>query len=83
MWIYTFSDLRPEFKKTLLELIPLILAPENLLPKQIDGETIKARDLYHFFKTYVEVFNSNELPQPQSIMRVRYRIKITRIHKGI
>ncbi|XP_026325487.1 uncharacterized protein LOC113234392 [Hyposmocoma kahamanoa] len=63
------SDLSEEFKEQLLQLIPLILAPENLLPKQINGETVKARDLYHFFKSYVDVFNSNELPHPQSIIR--------------
>lgn len=47
-----------------------MLAPENLVPKQIGGQKVKARDLLNYFKSYVDVFNSEELPNPMTILQV-------------
>ncbi|KAF9807108.1 hypothetical protein SFRURICE_018531 [Spodoptera frugiperda] len=63
------SDIDPEFKSCLKKLVPMLLAPENLVPKQIGGQKVKARDLLNYFKSYVDVFNSEELPNPMTILQ--------------
>ncbi|CAH0594472.1 unnamed protein product [Chrysodeixis includens] len=62
------SDIDPEFLKCLSELMPMLLAPENLVLKKIGGETVKARDLLNYFRTYLQVFNSDTLPTPTTIL---------------
>ncbi|KAJ8723619.1 hypothetical protein PYW07_007599 [Mythimna separata] len=63
------SDIDGEFKSCLKKLVPMLLAPENLVTKKIGGQTVKARDLLNYFKSYVEVFNSEELPNPMTILQ--------------
>ncbi|XP_073950970.1 atlastin-like [Choristoneura fumiferana] len=63
------SDIDPEFKKSLRELVPMLLAPQNLVPKRIQGAAVRARDLLLYFKAYLGVFNGTELPQPKTILQ--------------
>lgn len=44
------SDIDEEFQKELVNLIPTLLSPENLVEKEIGGEKITCRDLLHYFK---------------------------------
>ncbi|CAK1583930.1 unnamed protein product [Parnassius mnemosyne] len=62
------SDIDAEFKKQLKDLVPMLLAPKNLKPKVMSGETLKAKELFHYIKAYMEVFNGSELPVPQTIL---------------
>ncbi|KAG6447009.1 hypothetical protein O3G_MSEX004742 [Manduca sexta] len=62
-------SIRDEFKKSLLDLVPSIFGPENLTPKNINGQPVKCCDLFYYFKTYMNIFNSNELPEPVTIMK--------------
>lgn len=48
----------------------MLLAPQNLVTKKIGGQKVKARDLLNYFKSYVDVFNSEELPNPMTILQV-------------
>lgn len=66
----SFSDISPEFKQSLATLVPSLLSPENLIPKQISGQEVKAKDLLHYFKGYMKVFNGSELPEPKTILEV-------------
>ncbi|PZC76803.1 hypothetical protein B5X24_HaOG204120 [Helicoverpa armigera] len=63
------SDIDPEFQKALQQLVPMLLQPSRLVTKKIAGQTVKARDLLNYFKSYVEVFNSEELPHPMTILQ--------------
>ena len=63
------SNIRQEFKVSLLELVPSIFGSTNLTPKTINGQRIKTRDLFDYFKTYMRIFNSGELPTPVSILK--------------
>lgn len=63
------ADIQPEFKESLKELIPMLLARRNLVPKVIDGQKVKARDLLNYFKSYIDIFNSEELPKPTTILQ--------------
>ncbi|CAG4956881.1 unnamed protein product [Colias eurytheme] len=62
------ADISPDFKTSLRELVPLMLAPENLLLKKIAGQELKAKDLLFYFKAYMNIFNGDDLPQPKSIL---------------
>lgn len=44
------ADIEKDFKAQLQILVPLILAPENLVPKEINGQKITARELLEYFK---------------------------------
>uniref|UniRef100_A0A8C2E4Y5 Atlastin GTPase 2 n=1 Tax=Cyprinus carpio TaxID=7962 RepID=A0A8C2E4Y5_CYPCA len=44
------EDIDDEFKKELQDLVPLLLAPENLVEKEIGGAKVTCRDLLEYFK---------------------------------
>nr|XP_012144988.1 PREDICTED: atlastin isoform X2 [Megachile rotundata] len=62
------SEIQPEFKQQLKVLIPMLLAPENLVTKKIDGQVVKAKDLLEYFKSYMKIYRGNELPEPKSML---------------
>lgn len=69
----TNGDLRQidsEFIAQVKKLVPSILAPENLIRKKINGQKIRGRDLVTYMQTYVNIFNGNTLPAPQSVLDV-------------
>lgn len=74
------SKIDAEFIAQVKKLVPLILAPENLVRKKINGHKIRCRDLVTYMQSYVNVFNGNTLPEPQSVLDVGQIIsKIIRI----
>lgn len=64
------KDITPEFKKSLKSLVPILLAPENLIFKEIGGQKVRARDLIQYFKSYIAIYKGNELPEPKSMLQV-------------
>ncbi|KAK3739927.1 hypothetical protein QZH41_015972, partial [Actinostola sp. cb2023] len=62
------EDIDDEFKDQLQQLIPLLLAPENLVLKGINGEEVTCRGLLEYFKAYMKIFQGDELPQPKSML---------------
>ncbi|CAG7730627.1 unnamed protein product [Allacma fusca] len=62
------SEIESDFKKHLLELVPLVLSPRNLVVKQIGGQKVKAKELVHYFKAYTAIYKGNELPEPKSML---------------
>ncbi|KTG01727.1 hypothetical protein cypCar_00029034 [Cyprinus carpio] len=50
-------DIDDEFKKELQDLVPLLLAPENLVEKEIGGAKVTCRDLLEYFKATAEANN--------------------------
>ncbi|KAK2582908.1 hypothetical protein KPH14_008975 [Odynerus spinipes] len=62
------SEIETEFKEQLKVLIPMILAPENLVTKKINGQVVKARDLLEYFKSYIKIYKGDELPEPKSML---------------
>jgi len=67
-------DINPEFKNSLKELVPMLLAPENLILKEINGQRVKARDLIQYFQSYMAIYKGNELPEPKSMLVVSNNI---------
>jgi atlastin len=54
--------------------VSILLTPENLVPKLIEGQRVKAKDLLLYFKAYMNIFNGTELPEPKTILEVRMRL---------
>jgi atlastin len=48
----------------------MILAPENLVVKEIGGQKVKAKELLQYFKSYLEIYRGDELPEPKSMLVV-------------
>ncbi|KAM7325043.1 hypothetical protein ACRRTK_015296 [Alexandromys fortis] len=44
------KDIDEDFKRELRSLVPLLLAPENLVEKEISGSKVTCRDLVEYFK---------------------------------
>ncbi|XP_037272409.2 atlastin-1-like isoform X2 [Rhipicephalus microplus] len=62
------EDIEEEFREKLRELVLSILAPENLLVKEINGRPLSCHDLLIFFKAHVDVFKGGDLPNPTSML---------------
>ncbi|KAK5647670.1 hypothetical protein RI129_002562 [Pyrocoelia pectoralis] len=62
------ADIDNEFKKNLQILVPMLLSPENLVLKRINGQNVKCRDLVQYFKSYIHIYSGNELPEPKSML---------------
>jgi hypothetical protein len=62
------SQLNPKFVEKLKELFSILLNPNSIKPKIINGNTINGRDLLKFFEVFVEKFNGDEFPQPMDLV---------------
>ncbi|XP_011496219.1 PREDICTED: atlastin isoform X3 [Ceratosolen solmsi marchali] len=62
------SEIESEFKEHLKILIPMLLAPENLVTKKINGQVVKAKELLEYFKSYIKIYKGDELPEPKSML---------------
>lgn len=47
---FCVSDIDGDFKQQLAKLVPLLLAPERLVEKEIGGNKVTCRDLLEYFK---------------------------------
>ena len=65
-----YLDIESEFKKYLQILVPGLLAPPNLVVKEISGQKVKAKELLQYFKSYIEIYKGDELPEPKSMLVV-------------
>ncbi|KAK9966939.1 hypothetical protein ABG768_004015 [Culter alburnus] len=62
-------DIDDEFKRELVNLVPLLLAPKNLMEKEISGSKVTCRDLLQYFKAYMKIYQGEELPHPKSMLQ--------------
>uniref|UniRef100_A0A8C7UWZ2 GB1/RHD3-type G domain-containing protein n=1 Tax=Oncorhynchus mykiss TaxID=8022 RepID=A0A8C7UWZ2_ONCMY len=63
------KDIDDDFKEALGNLVPLLLAPENLVEKEIGGAKVTCRDLVEYFKAYIKIYQGEELPHPKSMLQ--------------
>uniref|UniRef100_UPI003AABA814 atlastin-2-like isoform X1 n=1 Tax=Centroberyx gerrardi TaxID=166262 RepID=UPI003AABA814 len=63
------KDIHSDFKRELAELVPLLLAPERLVEKEIGGNKVTCRDLLEYFKAYIKIYQGEELPHPKSMLQ--------------
>ncbi|KAI8438910.1 hypothetical protein MSG28_011238 [Choristoneura fumiferana] len=64
------SELETDFKQSLRELVPLLLAPAHLRAKHVAGRPLAARELPVLLQAYLDEFNTR-VPTPRSVLSVR------------
>ena len=57
------ADIDEEFKRELVDLVPTLLSPENLVEKEIGGVKITCRELLHYFKVSLFPFQPKVVSQ--------------------
>ncbi|XP_062855869.1 atlastin-3 [Trichomycterus rosablanca] len=62
------SDVAPEFKKGLHSLIPMLLDPDTMAVKEINGNKVTCRGLLEYFKSYIKIYQGEDLPHPKSML---------------
>ena len=50
-----------------------INGPVAVVVKSINGQPVTCRDLVGYFKAYSEIFQGEELPEPKSMLSVRFQ----------
>ncbi|XP_075391316.1 atlastin-2 isoform X1 [Tenrec ecaudatus] len=65
----SLKDIDEDFKRELQNLVPLLLAPENLVEKEINGVKVSCRALVEYFKAYIKIYQGEELPHPMSMLQ--------------
>ncbi|XP_068615841.1 atlastin-2 [Brachionichthys hirsutus] len=63
------KDIDLDFKRKLVQLVPLLLAPERLVEKEIGGNKVTCRDLLEYFKAYIKIYQGEKLPHPKSMLQ--------------
>ncbi|XP_029305099.1 LOW QUALITY PROTEIN: atlastin-2-like [Cottoperca gobio] len=63
------KDINGDFKSSLSKLVPLLLAPDRLVEKEIGGNKVTCRDLLEYFKAYIKIYQGEELPHPKSMLQ--------------
>uniref|UniRef100_A0A3Q3ENT5 Atlastin GTPase 2 n=1 Tax=Kryptolebias marmoratus TaxID=37003 RepID=A0A3Q3ENT5_KRYMA len=61
-------DIQDDFKTKLAELIPLLLAPDRLVEKEIAGKKVTCGELVEYFRSYIKIYQGDELPHPKSML---------------
>uniref|UniRef100_A0A673Z1Q1 Atlastin GTPase 2 n=1 Tax=Salmo trutta TaxID=8032 RepID=A0A673Z1Q1_SALTR len=64
------TDIDDDFKTELVNLVPILLSPKNLVEKEIGGSKVTCRDLVQYFKAYMKIYQGEELPHPKSMLQV-------------
>lgn len=59
-----------EFRQYIKQLVVGLFAPQNLIVKMVNGQKMRARDLIQYLGEYLNIFISDELPAPSSILIV-------------
>jgi len=75
------SDIEKDFKENLLELVSLLLSPDNLIVKAINGRSLKAFEFVEYFDNFFEVFNRGNLPPPATIFETTAKFHNMKIVK--
>lgn len=56
------SDIDIDFQTSLQELVPLLLAPENLIAKKFNNQVVTVKEFIVYCMQYVKTFQSDKLP---------------------
>jgi len=70
----TLSDIDEEFLEHLKEFMPLLLSSKNLVIKSQGGKEVKAKEIVQFYKSYMEIFKGNSMPEPKSMLEVTIEV---------
>lgn len=66
------SDIGETFKLHLCEFVRLLLEPDNLLPKKINGREITCQELLSYIKVYVDATKRGLLEDPSQMLEATH-----------
>jgi len=64
------KDIDEEFLEHIQELMPKLMSPANLVVKEMGGKEVKSKEIVQYFKSYMEIFKGNTMPEPKSMLEV-------------
>jgi len=59
-----------EFIEHIEPLMKSLLHPRNLVVKAMGGKEVKAKEIVQYYKSYMEIFKGNTMPEPKSMLEV-------------
>lgn len=59
-----------EFVEHIQTFCPEILSPAKLTIKVMGGKEVKAKEIVQYYKSYMEIFKGNTMPEPKSMLEV-------------
>uniref|UniRef100_A0A224YRS9 Atlastin 2 n=1 Tax=Rhipicephalus zambeziensis TaxID=60191 RepID=A0A224YRS9_9ACAR len=66
------SDMDGTFKLYLFEFVRLLLNPDNLLPKEINGRKVTCQELFSYIKVYVKATKRGLLEDPSQMLQATH-----------
>ena len=63
------KDITPEFKEYMNVLAPILLAPDHLKVKEINGEKVTCAELVEYFRSYIKIYDGEKLPEPKTMLQ--------------
>ena len=63
------KDIEPDFQEQLKKFVPMLLSPESLVVKEINGCKVTGKELLEYFKAYMNIFKGDDLPEPKSMLQ--------------
>lgn len=62
------EDISQDFITNIDTLVRMVLTPNRLTIKEVNGEKIRFKELIQFFRSYLETLTGDELPEPKNIL---------------
>lgn len=59
-----------EFQEHMASLVPSLLGPESIIAKKDMGDSVRCKDMVHYFQSYMKIFQSGDMPEPKTILEV-------------
>jgi len=59
-----------EFIEHIRDFAPALLSRDNLVVKMMGGKEVKAKEIVQYYKSYMEIFKGNTMPEPKSMLEV-------------
>jgi len=59
-----------EFIEHIQGFMPTLLSSKNLVIKNMGGKEVKAKEIVQYYKSYMEIFKGNTMPEPKSMLEV-------------
>merc|ERR1719186_1265800 len=64
------NQIDEEFIEHIKNLMPGLLSPRNLVVKAMGGKEVEAKEIVQYYKSYMEIFKGNTMPEPKSMLEV-------------
>ncbi|ELT97037.1 hypothetical protein CAPTEDRAFT_144428, partial [Capitella teleta] len=69
-----FADIDEDFKEHVKHFVPLLLSPQNLVVKEIQGKKITGEELVGYFKAYIEIYKGDKIPEPVTVLEATAKV---------